>query len=653
MAVIDSLMRSNFMNSREILLESIFDVLREGVIVVQEDGTILLANQRSRALLGLDEPRGPGHDSGNAVPGDIVLFANSSLGADDGGMSPRDLSLLGISSQSVMPGDALVAIGVLNGPPGSGIYANRSQPSPEPLVIDRLWPGKDGKSHKLSVRLSSADKKATLSVDGTKFDFDYRITIAHMAILDPETLNVKFYQTLGYTARGEEAKKILIGGNFRAKQPGRTAMEVVGEKIWKICPDGLDGSDVIRVFSGAVSHIGPKEGCINGIPLRYAVTPIRLPDWPQKLVCILLTDLVEVKELEERADGMLNYASVLRMKLGKSPSLHPAFSRVVGRSPAIRQCVALTEKIASARCNVLLLGESGTGKNLFARAIHQASNRYRGPFVIVNCAAIPPSLMESELFGYAPGSFTGALRTGKKGKFQEANGGTLLLDEIAELDLSCQAKLLHAIEEGTIQPLGSSSAHKVDVRIVAATNQNLAEFVAEGRFREDLYYRLNVFSIEIPPLRERPEDIAELVETFLQTFSAMYGKRLRVTEACFRTLLAYTWPGNVRELENALERAAALTDDGVIDLRYMPPHIQVDDFSRTVEIPSVFPLSLEEARKDAERNAMLQAIRYCNGNHTKAMKILKIGRTTFYQKLKELNVAPDLRLSFDDPKVMS
>ena len=214
----------------------------------------------------------------------------------------------------------------------------------------------------------------------------------------------------------------------------------------------------------------------------------------------------------------------------------------------IRHCISLCEKIAPTKCNVLLLGESGTGKNLFARAIHHASPRNRAPFVVVNCAAVPPSLMESELFGYAPGSFTGALRTGKKGKFHEASGGTLLLDEIAELDLSCQAKLLHVIEEGTVQPIGCHSHNKVDVRIIAATNQNLAELVDSGRFREDLYYRLNVFSVEIPPLRERPEDIIDLVETFLQAYSAMYDKRLRITEDCLRALISYPWPGNVREL---------------------------------------------------------------------------------------------------------
>ncbi|HHW18166.1 MAG TPA: sigma 54-interacting transcriptional regulator [Firmicutes bacterium] len=641
------------MNAREALFENIFNVLREGVIVVQEDGSILYANQRSKALLGLGESVGPGHGPGTASPGDIVLLADSCLGADDGGLSPKDLTLLGIASPQVAPGQAVIAIGVLNGPPGTGTCLTRTHPSSEPLLLYRLWPGLDGKSHKLSVRLSEAEKHASISVDNLRFDFEYQIAVGHMVLLDPETLSVKFYQTLGYTARGEDPRRILLGGEFRAKRPGKAPMDIVGEKIWKVCPDGLDSSEIARVFAGEVAHIGPKEGYINGIPLRYAIVPIRAPEVTEKIVCILLNDLVEVKELAERVDGALTYASVLRMRLGKSISAHPAFSRIVGKSRLLAECVRLAEKIAPARCNVLLLGESGTGKNLFAKAIHQASPRQKGPFIVVNCAAIPPTLMESELFGYAPGSFTGALKGGKKGKFQEANGGTLLLDEVSELDPACQAKLLHAIEEGTIQPLGSTSNQKVDVRIIAATNQDLRKLVAEGKFREDLYYRLNVFPIEIPPLRERPEDIAELVETFLQTFSAMYGKRLRLTEACFHALLTYTWPGNVRELENVLERAAALTDDGLIDLRYMPPHIRADDHSAAVDIPSVYPLSLDEARKDAERNAILQAIQYCHGNHTKAMKILKISRTTFYQKLKELNIPSEIRLEMADSRLFN
>jgi len=636
------------MNSNDSLLESIFDVLREGVIVVQEDGEILLANRTALALLGLGESYGPGHPAGSISAGDIVILVNSALGADDGGLTPRDLSVIGISAESkIMPGDALVAIGVYNGPPGSAVFANRSQPSAEPLSVDRLWPGKDGMTHRLSARLQSTDKKAVITVDNERFDFDYRISIAHMVICDPETLAVKFYQTLGYTARGESAKSILTGNEFRAKEPGMPSMEIVGEKLWKICPEGLDSLDIIRVFSGEVPHIGPKEGFINGIPLRYAVTPINYDGISHKLVCVLLTDVVEVKELEEKIDGIASYASLLRMKLGKSPSAHPAFSRILGRSESIRHCISLCEKIAPTKCNVLLVGESGTGKGVFARAIHQASPRNKGPFVVMNCAATPPSLMESELFGYTPPSLTGVLRGPKKGKIHQASGGTLFLDEIAELDLACQAKLLHVIEEGTVGSYGSHSDSKVDVRIIAATNRNLSELVKRGYFREDLYYRLNVFSVEIPPLRERPEDIIELVETYLQTFSAMYDKRLRITEDCLHALLSYSWPGNVRELENVLERAAVLTDDGIIDLSYMPPVIQADDFSGIVEIPTVFPLTLEEARKDAERNAILQAIRYCNGNHTKDMKILKIGRTTFYQKLKELNLTPELQMPTD------
>jgi len=414
------------MKSRKALFDRILDVVREGVMVVDEENTIIYANRRAQALLGLGESQGPGHDGGRAFPGDVILLADTCLGGDDGGLIPKDLALLGITETRVKPGDAVAAIGILNGSPGSGTLVYRSGLSSEPLLLHRLWPGKDGKSHKFAIRLSETERKASISIDNLRFDFDYQVAIGHMVILDPETLSVKFYETPGYTARGEDARKILMGADFRPKHPGKYPMEISGQKIWTVCPEGLDVAEISGILSGKKSYVGPREGYINGIPLRYSLIPVNTPDTGERACCILIDDLMEIKELSEKADAALNYASMLRMRLGKSISSHPAFSRIVGKSVALAECVRLSEKVAPARCAVLLLGESGTGKNLLARAIHLASPRQKGPFVVVNCAAIPPSLMESELFGYAPGSFTGALRTGKKGKFQEAHGGTLL-----------------------------------------------------------------------------------------------------------------------------------------------------------------------------------------------------------------------------------
>ncbi len=622
----------------EYLLNRSFDLMREGVIIVDRTGVVVFSNRRAKALLGLGESVGPGHPEGRIREGDIVLIADSCLGLDDGGLTPKDLKLLGVRSDLVKVGDAFVLIGIYKGMPGNGSIAVRHEPPKDPLALYRLWPGKDGKTHKLWVKLSEPDRLASAGIDDQAFSFEYQVAVGHMVIVDPETLEVRFYQTLGYTPRREDVRSILMGSKYRAKHPGKESMDITGEAIWKICPEGLDTAAIAQALSGLRTRFGPHEAHVNGIPMRYSILPVGEGPKPEYAV-IILDDILEVTALSSRADAASKYASFLRMRLGKSASSNPAFAGIVGRSKAIRECVALAEKAAYLRSNVLLLGESGTGKSVLARAIHDASPRRGKPFVVVNCAAVPPNLMESELFGYAGGAFTGALKTGKKGKFQEAHEGTLLLDEVADLDLACQAKLLHAIEEGVIQPLGSSRNIKVDVRIIAATNQDLKELVQEGKFRRDLYYRLNVFPIWVPPLRERPEDILELVEVFLWTFSAMYRKDFNITQKCLTALLSHDWPGNVRELENVLERACALAEDGFIDLGHLPPDICPDEHSPPVSIPKRLPVTLDEARKEAERNAILQAIEFSHGNFSEAVRILGISRTTFYQKLKELGIS--------------
>lgn len=599
------------------LLSQALDRSNEGILIVAPNGRITFCNERARELLGLIPSAGPGHDAGKLLPGDIVLLANSSLGSDDGGMEPSHLALIGISPSAAKPGDAVVAIGIVGSEIGSGSCIARSRPSSEPIQVHRLWPGGDGKTHRLTARLSEADKLASIIVDDVKVDFKYRISVGHGAIVDPHTFNFKFYETPGYTARGETMKDIISGKAYAAKLDGRSLFQVEGSSIFSLCPGELAGE-----ATGNIRRLGPKDGLVNGIPLRYRVEPLKLPGERDQAACIYLTPSHDLSAKLTRSFVM---------------SSNPAFSRIAGSSLALCECVRLAERAAASSCPILLAGESGTGKSLLARAIHAASPRRGGPLVVVNCAAIPNTLLESELFGYGPGAFTGALRSGKKGRFAEADGGTLLLDEVSELDLSSQAKLLHVIEDGIIQPLGASSARYVDVRIIAATNQDLRRMVDEKKFRADLYYRLNVFPINLPPLRERPDDIPDIVIAFLKKLQAEYGREITVSNACMNALVSYHWPGNVRELENVLERAALLSEDGLVDLSDLPAHIRGSDSMR--EFGSSRPLSLDEARRAAEKSAILDAIRYCQGNHTRAMKLLGIGRTTFYQKLKELRIS--------------
>ncbi len=249
---------------------------------------------------------------------------------------------------------------------------------------------------------------------------------------------------------------------------------------------------------------------------------------------------------------------------------HYDFSHIIGESPEIKKIINEVKKIASAKSNVLLLGETGTGKELIARAIHYNSPRAERPFIPINCSAIPENLLESELFGHVRGAFTGAV-TSKKGLFEEANGGTVFLDEIGDLSPSLQAKLLRVLEDQEIRPIGSNHATKVDIRFISATNKDLAMLVKEGRFREDLYYRINVITIQLPPLRERGNDVELLARFFVQKYSKEHGKNVsKIDNEALKLLKAYHWPGNIRELQNIIERAVLISEDEVIKKEHLP-----------------------------------------------------------------------------------
>ena len=292
-------------------------------------------------------------------------------------------------------------------------------------------------------------------------------------------------------------------------------------------------------------------------------------------------------------------------------------------SAQMAQVVELVRRVAPTSATVLIRGESGTGKELIAKAIHHASDRARGPFVAINCGALPETLLESELFGHVRGAFTGASGT-KKGLFEEADGGTLLLDEIGEMAPSLQVKLLRALQSGEIRPVGSTQAITVDVRVVAATNRDLEQLIRQGGFREDLFYRLNVIPVTLPPLRERREDIPLLAEHFLGRAAQRLGP------AAVDRLLRYPWPGNVRELENAIERAAILARDQTIEPDDLPPHV-----TGGVILGPAPGLEREHTLAEAERAHIIQTLERCGGNHSRAAEMLGIGRTTLWRKLKE------------------
>jgi two-component system response regulator PilR (NtrC family) len=295
-------------------------------------------------------------------------------------------------------------------------------------------------------------------------------------------------------------------------------------------------------------------------------------------------------------------------------------------------------QVAETRTNVLVSGESGTGKELVARAIHVRSERRERSFVAINCGAIPENLLESELFGHVKGAFTGAV-SGKEGLFETADGGTLFLDEVGELPGALQVKLLRVLQERTIRRVGGTSDRRVDVRILAATNRRLEEEVAAGRFREDLYYRLNVIEITIPPLRERIEDVPMLVQHFVDKYARELGKPIREVRAeALRRLLAYSYPGNVRELENAIERAVALSKDGLIGEEALPPQILQPPEPATGGRISPTGVDLEELVNEYERGLLLEALRRTKGVKKRAAGLLGISFRSFRYRLEKLGL---------------
>jgi DNA-binding NtrC family response regulator len=317
------------------------------------------------------------------------------------------------------------------------------------------------------------------------------------------------------------------------------------------------------------------------------------------------------------------------MELEQKLTSRFGFESLIGKSGAITDAIKLAQKVALTDTTVLLLGETGTGKELFAEAIHQASPRHTKSFVAVNCSAFTKELLESELFGHKSGSFTGAVKD-KKGLFEEADGGTIFLDEIGELDHDLQAKLLRVLESQQFLKIGDTKPTKVNVRILAATNRNLQDEVSHDKFRSDLYYRLSVFQITLPSLRERKKDVKLLAEYFMGYFGLKVKKQFTaMTEKFIEKLEAYNWPGNIRELKNIIERAVILADDNVLDETLLPYEMQEPQSSKNVSLPSTFDLS------SIEKHHIQSVLNHTHGNRAEAARLLNIGVATLYRKLKD------------------
>lgn len=351
---------------------------------------------------------------------------------------------------------------------------------------------------------------------------------------------------------------------------------------------------------------------------------------------VIFKDITDFYDMSKKIITMEKEIKYYKDQLKKQKSAKYSFSNIIGESKSLMEVKNICQRAAMSDSNVLIMGESGTGKELFAHAIHNASDRASGPFVKINCAAIPSELLESELFGYEGGAFTGAKKEGKVGKFELANGGSIFLDEIGDMPLQMQVKLLRVLQERGIERIGSTKTRPINVRIISATNKNLEEEVKSANFREDLYYRLNVMSVNIEPLRKRKDDIRPLAKALVKKLSSQMGVHVdSISEKAMAALEAYDWPGNIRELENVIERSINLLDsDRIIKVSTLPVHITQSHKTHVYIAGS----TLKEQLYDVEKSIILECLNENQGNKQKTANDLDMSRTSLYQKLKSYGI---------------
>jgi len=447
---------------------------------------------------------------------------------------------------------------------------------------------------------------------------------------------ISFYETIldniynGVMITDPAGKIIFFSktyGNFLGIDP----KEVIG----KNCTDVIENTRMDIVAKTKIPEINLPHR-IMGQDMVVQRIPIELNG---ELVAVygqvMFKDVRDVHVLARKLNVLESKVEFYEKELESLRSSKYTINHIVGKSEKMVELKSLALKAARTNAPVLLIGESGTGKELFAHAIHYASDRRTHPFIRLNCAAIPKDLLEAELFGYEPGAFTGAGNKGKPGKFELAHRGSIFLDEIGDLPLEMQPKLLRVLEEKEMERLGGTRLTKYDFRLIGATNQNLDKWVEAGKFRKDLYYRLNVIPIQIPSLRERKEDIPIIAEHLIQNINQDMGTHVKkISPEVLNIFQNYNWPGNVRELANILERIIYITEGDTIQFRHLPFFLQSMKEGSTRLQPSL----LRNLREDMEKEALIHAIRVSNDNKNRAAKLLGIHRTALYKKMKKLNI---------------
>ncbi len=432
-----------------------------------------------------------------------------------------------------------------------------------------------------------------------------------------------------YLADGEG--KTLMVNSIYETMSGIPASELVGKKLNDLVNEGYFTESASMVVIQTRSPATVIYTCKTGKKLMAKGKPIFDQDGQLVRIVNTVWDITELMRMESKIEETKEFS----VGEGKHKSRIGAMEDFVARSDKMLHVLDLAMRVAKVDSTVLILGESGVGKEIIAKIIHKASANNQGPFIKVNCASIPENLLESELFGYEKGSFTGASKEGKTGMFELASGGTILLDEIGEMPVHLQAKLLRVLQDKEIIPVGGTKPRKIDTRVIAATNRNLVEMVKRGQFREDLYYRLNVVPIIIPPLRERKEDILSLIVYFMHGYNKKYNTNKKLSNEIIEKLTRYSWPGNVRELQNFVERMIVITDEEDITLKDVNDYFI--DRNEDIQLEDARELTLKEQVEKTEKMAVEEALKRC-GSTRKAARVLGVDQSTVVRKAKKYNI---------------
>ena len=624
------------------VIELLMDSMNQGIMFLDSDMTIQHCNRRAKKITGIVFDTQGRHEAGKLSEGDIVIIADNKLGDDDGNLTGKDLETLNINDRDIREGDMLVAVGVYKNKKIEPEYKyTHVHHMNTPLKLDVNYFG-----FHIAAEVDTEKRQNTIQVNENIFKMEYFHSIGNVVIIDGTTGNIKFFQAIGYGVRNEEIGRLLREEPWEAKKEEIVDIDVTGKPFLELFDESPLSECIRSILNGTKTQIDSQLYELNKRPLVCNVIPWGGESDPERYVEAdafmnsleqegLPTGVFLIIRDTQNLEHMLNERNELIRQMEAQDDDEPgqvrdypeeAFQGYAGKSSKTREIKYLGWKASQSKFNVIITGESGTGKSKLAREIHRLGNP-NAPFVEVNCNAIAPSLFESELFGYVGGAFTGAKSEGKVGFFEAANKGTIFLDEIGEIPMDIQVKLLHVLQNKIIYRVGSSKPIKVDVRVIAATNKNLEEEVAQGRFRQDLFYRINVFPIDIPPIRERKGDLYLLINHILKKLCDDYGlESKQFSGEALQKMISYNWPGNVRELENAIERAITLCDTNII----YSEHLKIGKGS----IPTTMK---EMLAKEEERILEMTLLKY-NGDKNKAMAELDMSKTVFYDKLKRYNI---------------